>query len=104
MSLKSRIARLERLIEAPSETAELPFLTRDEMAVFIPLRVKRFKRSKPKKRGKRTAAGGPKLPPEELERLAKFVDRQLQKANTIKAEGRLPEVLARLRAKGAELD
>ena len=102
MSVRGRIERLERVLAPRSEPEPEPLLNRHEMAVVVALRIKRKLASNPHKTERPDPAHLRQLSPEERDKIRSFVDLQIKRAKEIEAAGRLPGVLASLRAKGYE--
>ena len=104
MNFKGRIAKLEQSMEARSTPRPFPFLLRDELAVFLSLRIDRIRHSKLIKCDHARESQWEQLRPEERQKYGDVLNQTIQEAKAIEADGRLREVLARLRAKGIDCD
>ena len=100
MSFRRRVNRLERVIGQPDDPKGLPPLTRDEMAVRTLKLLDRMVAGLPLPDRFRLVDDSRPLSRQERQKFRSAVALQIQTAKAVKAAGRLPEVLASLRAKG----
>ena len=104
MRLHNRVSKLERSLGSRNAAEHVPLLTRDEMAVAITLQIERNRASNPSKAAMRIApADTPQMSQDERDKFRSCLNLQIKHANAIEAAGRLPEVLASLRAKGVDV-
>ena len=98
MSLRNRIDKLERGLAPRNEPDLVPFLTRDEMAVLIIQQTKQALKDAMSCKGIRPSFADKALL--SFEPFSAGIKWAQDRAREVEAAGHLPDVLARLRAKG----